>query len=57
VSKERDKERAEDLERSVRRREDALDVFMVLVDGEFTPAGGLVSAIMKFPRSEGFSLT
>lgn len=45
MSKERDAERAEDLERSMRRREDALDVFMVLVDGDFVPAGGSAAQV------------
>jgi hypothetical protein len=40
MSRERMEELREVAERSARRREDALDVFMVLVDGDFSPAGG-----------------
>ncbi|MEV6612139.1 hypothetical protein [Kutzneria sp. NPDC051319] len=49
----RDAERREDVARSAARREDALDVFMVFVDGEFTPAGS-VSAQVQWWNYLGF---
>jgi hypothetical protein len=45
VSNEREKDLREVRERSASRREDALDVFLVLVDGDFVPAGGMAAQV------------